>query len=75
MLLQQAKKLIFGGIIGVKDDFGSDIKAIQPDPFGSIMIAEAMSRLDLCAIVTVIIVRHVEGFMDFSKGGDSDRFG
>jgi hypothetical protein len=74
MLLQQAKKLIFGDIIGVEDDFGGNIKAIQPDPFRSIMITESMSRLDLCAIITVIIVWHVEGFMDFSKGGDSDRF-
>ena len=74
MLLQEAHQLLFCCVAGIEPDFSDDIKSIQPDPLGSIMVAESVGRLNLRTVITVVVVRHVKRFVNLSQSGRSYRF-
>lgn len=66
MFLQQTKKSVSVNILGIEIDFSFDIKSIQPDPLRTIVVTKTMSRFDLSAVITVIIIWHIERLVNLS---------
>jgi hypothetical protein len=71
MVLQQCIHLI-GLQILVEIAFGFNVESVEPNPLGSIVVAESMSHLDVRRVIAVIVVRHIQRFVEFSQSGKSD---